>query len=65
MCNVRSSYRAGSLMTVVKELPKYKLYLVRMQEVRWDKGDTESAGKYTFCSGKGNENKFSTVFFYK
>jgi hypothetical protein len=31
-------YRAGSLMTVEKEIPKYKLDLVGVQEVRLDKG---------------------------
>jgi hypothetical protein len=30
-------------MTVVKELEKYKLDLVGVQEVIWDRGGTESA----------------------
>jgi hypothetical protein len=34
MWNVRSSYRAGSSVTVSKELSKYKLHLVGVQEVR-------------------------------
>jgi hypothetical protein len=34
--NVRSLYRAGSLVTVSKELSKYKLYSVEVQEVRWE-----------------------------
>jgi hypothetical protein len=51
---VRSLRRTGSLMTVVKELPKYKLDLVGAQEVRWDRGGTEPAGEYTFFYGKGN-----------
>jgi hypothetical protein len=34
--NVRSLYRSGSLMTVVRELARYKLYLVGVQEVTWD-----------------------------
>jgi exonuclease III len=38
--NVRSLYRAASLMTVAKELARYKLDLVGVQEVRWDKGGT-------------------------
>jgi hypothetical protein len=33
--NVRSLYRVGSLMTVAKELARYKLDLVGVQEVRW------------------------------
>jgi hypothetical protein len=41
---------------VSKELSKYKLDLVVVQEVRWDKGGTELAGEYTFFYGKGNVN---------
>jgi hypothetical protein len=52
--NVRSLYRSGSLMTVARELARYKLDLVGVQEVRWDKGGTVRAGDYTFFSGKGN-----------
>jgi hypothetical protein len=33
-------------MTVAKELSKFLLHLVRVQEVRWDRGGTEPAGKY-------------------
>jgi exonuclease III len=36
--NVRSLYRAGSLMTVAKEISKYKLDLLGVQEVKWDRG---------------------------
>jgi hypothetical protein len=35
--NVRSLYRSGSIMTVARELSSYKLDLVGVQEVRWDK----------------------------
>jgi hypothetical protein len=59
-----SLYRAGSLMTVVRELSKYKLDLVGMKEVRWEGGGTEPAGEYTLCYGKGNENhELGTGFF--
>jgi hypothetical protein len=34
-------YRSGSLKTVARELGKYKLDLVGVQEVRWVKGGTE------------------------
>jgi exonuclease III len=54
--NVRSLYRADSLVTVSKELSKYRLNLVGVQEVRWEGGGTKRAGKYTFFYGKGNEN---------
>jgi hypothetical protein len=46
----------GFLMTVAKEMSKYKLYVEGPREVRWDRGSTEPAGKYTFFSGKWNEN---------
>jgi exonuclease III len=51
--NVRSLYRAGSLVTVSKELSKYRLDLVGVQEVRWEDGGTEPAGEYTFFLWKG------------
>jgi len=35
--NVRSLYRAGSLTGTARELARYKLDLVGVQEVRWDK----------------------------
>ena len=54
--NVRSLYRAGSLTAAARELVRYKLDLVDVQEVRWDKGGTVRAGDYNFFYGKGNEN---------
>jgi exonuclease III len=55
--NVRSLYRAGSLKTVSRELARYKLDLVGVQEVRWEGGGTEPAGE-------GNENhELGTGFF--
>jgi len=47
--NVGSLSRAGSLTAVARELEKYKLDLVGMQEVRWEKGGTVRAGDYNFC----------------
>ena len=41
--NVRSLYRAGSLKTAARELARYKLDVVGVQEVRWDKGGTVRA----------------------
>jgi hypothetical protein len=36
-CKIRSLYRTGSLKTVAKELGKYKLHLVGLHEVRWER----------------------------
>jgi exonuclease III len=55
--NVRSLYRSGSFKTVARELRKYKLDLVGVQEVRWDKGGTERAEDYTLFYGAGNEDR--------
>jgi hypothetical protein len=38
MSNVRSLYRLGSLTTEARELVMYKLDVVGVEEVRWDKG---------------------------
>jgi hypothetical protein len=54
--NKRSLHKEGSLTMVSKELSKYKLDLVGVQEVSWDRGATEPAGKYIFLYGNGNEN---------
>jgi hypothetical protein len=42
-------------MIVSRELSKYKLDSVEVQEVRWEGGGTEPAGEYTFFDGKVNE----------
>jgi hypothetical protein len=46
--NVRSLYRARSLMAAARELAGYKLDLVGVQEVRWDKEGTVKAGDCSF-----------------
>ena len=51
-----SLYRAGSPTAAARELARYKLDLVGVQEVRWDKEGTVSAEDYNFFYEKGNEN---------
>jgi hypothetical protein len=43
-------------MTVLRELSRYRLDLVGVQEVRWEGSGTVPAGEYTFFCGKGTEN---------
>jgi hypothetical protein len=52
---VRSNM-AGSLRVVAEEISKYKLDLVAVQEVRWNRGGTEPEGEYAFLYGKGSGN---------
>jgi hypothetical protein len=64
--NVRSLYRVGFLVTVSRELSKYKLDLVGVQEVRWEGSGKEPTGEYTFLYGNGNDNhELDTVFLCK
>jgi hypothetical protein len=51
---------------VPRELGKYKLELVGVQEVWWEKVGTEMAEDYTLFYGEGNENhQLGTGFSYK
>jgi len=56
-------YRSGSHRTAAKELARYKLDLMSVQEARWDKGGTIITGDCKFFYGKGNENgQLGTLF---
>jgi len=46
--NVRRFYRTGLFKAAARELARYKLDVVGVQEVRWDKGGTVKAGDYNF-----------------
>jgi len=55
-----SPYRSGSLATVARELARYHLDLVGVQEGRWDKWGTVRARGLYFFYGKGDENSVRT-----
>jgi hypothetical protein len=43
-------------MAAAREMARYKLDLVGVQEVRWEKECTVKAEGYSFFYGRGNEN---------
>jgi hypothetical protein len=46
--NFRILFRAGSLKEAARELARYKLDLVGVQEVGWNKEGTVRTGSYNF-----------------
>jgi hypothetical protein len=51
-CNVRGLHRSGSHTTVAREFGRYRLGLVGVQEVSWDKGGTVRGGDFNFFMEK-------------
>jgi hypothetical protein len=49
---VRSLCRSGSLTTVARELARYKLDLVGVQDVKWDKEGRVRTGNYSLILWK-------------
>jgi hypothetical protein len=62
--NVTSHYWSGSLTAAARELARYKLYVLGVQGVRWDKGGRLRAGDYIFFYGKEKENHQLGTAFY-
>jgi hypothetical protein len=62
--NVRRLFSAGSRTAAARESARYKLDLVGVQAVKWEKGVTIKAGDKNFFYGKGNDNdQLGTEFF--
>jgi len=62
--NVRSLYMSGLFTIVARELARYKLDLVGVEEVRWEKGVTVREGNYIFFSiEKEKYHQLGTGFF--
>jgi hypothetical protein len=51
--NIRTLYRAGSLIPSSREITRYQLDLVGVQEVRWNRGGTASVGIIHFSREGG------------
>jgi hypothetical protein len=50
---VRSLCRVGLLMTVVKDRSKYKLHLMGMQKIRWDRMALKQQAYIHFSGERG------------
>ena len=62
--NVRRLYRVGSITAATRKVGRYKLDLMGVHEVRWDRGGMVRAGDYNFFYRKGKENhEFGMGFF--
>jgi len=62
--NVRCLYSSVSLMSVARELARYKLDLVGVQEVRWDRGGSVRAGDYFFLRKRNENHQLGNAFVY-
>ena len=54
--NVSSLYRTGVVVGIVKEVGRYNLDIVGLQEVRLPGEEIRNYGSYTLFHGKGNIN---------
>ena len=55
MWNVMNLYRSVTLTAAARELARYKLDLVGVQEVRWDKRGQCKSRDYNFLYGRGKK----------
>jgi len=63
MWKVRSLYRSGSVTTVTRNLARYKLDLVGVQKVKWDKGGMVRAGiTFVLWERTRNSSIGNTIF---
>jgi len=62
--NVRNLYRSCSFTAVGRELTRYTLDLLCVQEVRWDKGGTVRAGDNFFMEKESKIINFEQDFLY-
>jgi exonuclease III len=62
--NVRSPYKLGSLTTAARELARYKLDLVGIQEVRFEKGGTVRQRIIYFSTEKEMKINWKQYFMY-
>jgi len=61
--NVRSLYKAGSFTAAARELVRYKLDLLDVQEVKWDREGTVRAGYCNFLWKRNENHQLGTGFF--
>jgi len=63
--SIRRFYRVGSLKAAARELARYKLDVVGVQEVRWDKEGTVRTGDYNFfLRERKRESSTGNRFFF-
>jgi exonuclease III len=62
--NIMHLYSVGSLETVVSKLRKCNLDLVVVQDVRWDKGGSETTDHDIFFYGNGNADNHLGIGFF-
>jgi exonuclease III len=61
--NIRTLFKPGGAQSIIKEIEKYKVEIVALQEIRWDDTGTVNIQETTILYGKCNEQRqFGTGF---